>query len=160
MLSVLGRLALVFLATHQFFTNGKKMDRFSNDLMRGLANIEPVLILNPDEQDILSEWTELQTAVLVSATGLPEESDIIINQLETLIEEGNVDYIFFGTGSSNVETIRTVVNSLQILMDNKITVVIPHEYFIGIQMRLDSRLFLYEDTSEGIITLYESYQIR
>ena len=160
MLSVLGKLAAVFLVTPQFFTNGKKMEYFSNDLMRVLANIEPVLVLNPDEQDILSKWTELQSAVLISATGLPEESDIIINHLGTLIEEGNVDYIFFGIGSSNHETIKTVVNSLPVLMDNKITVVIPHKYFVGIHMRLDSRLFLYEDTSEGIITLYESYQIR
>ena len=73
--------------------------------------------------------------------------------------EDEVDYIFFGKGASNEELIRNVVNTLGILMDNKITVVIPHGESVGLQMRLDSRLFLYQDTANGL-SVYESYQIR
>ena len=135
------------------------MEHFSKDLMRVLANSEPVLILNPDEQDMLSIWAHCQTVTLVSATGLREESEMIINQLRPLIEEGNVDYIFFGAGSSDDELIATIVNSLRLLMDKKITVVIPLGYSDGLEMRLDSRLFLYK-LSSNEITVYESYKIR
>ena len=124
-----------------------------------LANVEPVFILNPDEQHLISDWTESQTGALISATGIPEEADMIIDQLGSLIMADVVDYIFFGMGSSNKELIRNVVNSLGVLMDNKITVVIPLGYSVDLQMRLDSRLFLYEDTANGI-AVYESYQIR
>ena len=135
------------------------MESFSYDLMRVLANNEPVLILNPDEQGLLSGWAESQTVSLISAAGFEEDSDIIIQHLGILIQEDTVDYIFFGMGSSNEEMIRTVVNYLQILMDNKITVVIPCEHSYGLQMRLDSRLFLYEHNSTEI-SVYESYKIR
>ena len=124
-----------------------------------LANVEPVFILNPDEQHLISDWTESQTGALISATGIPEEAGMIIDQLGPLIMADEVDYIFFGMGSSNKELIRNVVNSLGVLMDNKITVVIPLGYSVDLQMRLDSRLFLYEDTANGI-AVYESYQIR
>ena len=141
---------------------GQNIVSFSDDLMTMMANIEPVFILNPDEQEYMSKWTDSKTVALISATGVPQEADTILGQLGSLIEDDNVDYIFFGRGSSNEELIRTIVNSFGILMDNNITLVIPRGYSIGMQMRLDSRLFLYEDTSssEGIITLYESYQIR
>ena len=157
--SFLDRLWLVVLAFNQVSAMGQKMERFNDDLMIMMANIEPVFILNPDEQDSIYKWAVSKPVSLISATGVPQETDIIIDHLGSFIKADNVDYIFFGEGTSNEELIRNVVNSLGIMMDNKITVVIPHGHSIGIQMRLDSRLFLYEDTSEGI-TLFESYQIR
>ena len=138
---------------------GQETERFSDDLMTMLANVEPEFILNPDDQDLMSKWAESQTGALISATGVPEEASMIIDQLGSLIMADEVDYIFFGMGSSNKELIRNVVNSLGVLMDNKITVVIPLGYSVDLQMRLDSRLFLYEDTANGI-AVYESYQIR
>ena len=138
---------------------GQETERFSDDLMTMLANVEPVFILNPDDQDLMSKWAESQTGALISATGVPEETSMIIDQLGSLIMADEVDYIFFGMGASNEELIRNVVNSLGILMDNKITVVIPLGDSVGLQMRLDSKLFLYKEAANGI-SLYESYQIR
>ena len=149
----------MILSLSIFTTWGQKAEHFSDDLMTKLANVEPVFILNPDEQHLISDWTESQTGALISATGIPEEAGMIIDQLGSLIMADEVDYIFFGMGSSNKELIRNVVNSLGVLMDNKITVVIPLGYSVDLQMRLDSRLFLYEDTANGI-AVYESYQIR
>ena len=149
----------MILSLSIFTTWGQRAEHFSDDLMTMLANVEPVFILNPDEQHLISDWTESQTGALISATGIPEEADMIIEQLGSLIMADEVDFIFFGMGSSNKELIRNVVNSLGVLMDNKITVVIPLGYSVDLQMRLDSRLFLYEDTANGF-TVYESYQIR
>ena len=149
----------MILSLSIFTTWGQRAEHFSDDLMTMLANVEPVFILNPDEQHLISDWTESQTGALISATGIPEEAGMIIDQLGPLIMADEVDYIFFGMGSSNKELIRNVVNSLGVLMDNKITVVIPLGYSVDLQMRLDSRLFLYEDTANGI-AVYESYQIR
>ena len=149
----------MILSLSIFTTWGQRAEHFCDDLMTMLANVEPVFILNPDEQHLISDWTESQTGALISATGIPEEAGMIIDQLGSLIMADVVDYIFFGMGSSNKELIRNVVNSLGVLMDNKITVVIPLGYSVDLQMRLDSRLFLYEDTANGI-AVYESYQIR
>ena len=159
MLVFFSRFTLVILALNIFTTWGQKTERFNDDLMAMLANVEPVFILNPDEQHSMSKWAGSKTGALISASGVPEEAGMIIEQLGSLIVADEVDYIFFGMGSSNEELIRNVVNPLGILNDNKITVVIPHGYSVDAQMRLDSRLFLYEETANGI-TLYESYQIR
>ena len=140
-------------------TGGQEMESFSDDLMIMLANVQPVFILNPDEQHSMYEWAKSQTGALIAATGIPEEAGMIIDHLSSLIVEDEVDYIFFGKGASNEELIRNVVNTLGILMDNKITVVIPHGESVGLQMRLDSRLFLYQDSANGF-SVYESYQIR
>ena len=150
---------MILVALNIFPTKGQEIESFSNDLMIMLANVQPVFILNPDEQYSMSEWSKSQTGALISATGIPEEAGMITDHLSSLIMEDEVDYIFFGKGASNEELIRNVVNTLGILMDNKITVVIPHGESVGLQMRLDSRLFLYQDSANGL-SVYESYQIR
>ena len=106
-------------------------------------------------------WTQIEAGChgCLATPGSPEESGRIIDQLGALSDAGEVDYIFFGMDASSEELIRNVLNTLGILMDNKITVVIPLGYSVGLQMRLDSRLFLYDDTPSGLL-LYESYQIR
>ena len=148
------------LAFSQVFAMGQTLEGFSEDLMTMLANIEPIFILNPDEEDSMSKWAEKKSAIYISVTGVENEAEDIMDSLGSFIQADNVDFIFFGRGSSNEDLLKNVVNSLGILMGNKITLVIPQGYSFGFKMRLDSQLFLYQETNEGGITLYESYQIR
>ena len=158
--SLFGKIFMFNLAFSQVFAMGQTLEGFSEDLMTMLANIEPIFILNPDEEDSMSKWAEKKYAIYISVTGVENEAEDIMDSLGSFIQADNVDFIFFGRGSSNRELLKNVVNSLGILMDNKITLVIPHGYSFGLNMRLDSRLFLYQETNEGGIILYESYQIR
>ena len=158
--SLFGKIFIVNMAFHHVFAMGQTLEGFSEDLMTMVANIEPVFILNPDEEESISKWAETKSVIYLSGTGVENEAENIMDNLGSFIQADNVDFIFFGRGSRNRELLKNVVNSLGILMDNKITLVIPHGYSFGLNMRLDSRLFLYQETNEGGIILYESYQIR
>ena len=72
---------MILVALNIFTTGGQEIESFSNDLMIMLANVQPVFILDPDEQDSMYEWAKSQTGALIAATGIPEEASMIIDHL-------------------------------------------------------------------------------
>ena len=144
---------LILLMTSVLLVRGQQLDQFAEDLMKNMARTKPAFVFNPDETQ-LWKWAHSQSSALMSATGYWTISD----HLQFLIENGDVDIIFFFT-SGQGEFIRKVVNNLEILK-SKITVVIPFGESSGLQSRLNSHLYLYKMILGGGMTLFESYQIR
>ena len=131
---------------------GQQMEYFTKDLMATMARTKPFLILNPDETK-LHKWAPSQPSALASVTDL----DVIIDHLTFLMEADEVDIIFFlPSGPANI--IKDTLNKLDIL-NTKIHVVIPSVDLVGIHLRLDSNLYIYEPHGNGVI-LYECYQVR
>ena len=132
---------------------GSQVDEsFVEDVMESLASNQPVLILDPD-QTAFSKWS----GMLPRAIGSMDATKIT-NQLRTLIDADDVDSIFF-LAPSQAELISQVTGALG-LLKSKINVIIPYGQYEGLEMRLDSRLYLYKTHDEDKVTLYESYQIR
>ena len=75
-----------------------------------------------------------------------------------LIEADDVDSIFF-LSSGQAPLIKHVTDALGIFK-SKINVIIPRGETSGLDLRLDSRLYLYQLHDDDKVTLYESYQIR
>ena len=83
----------------------------------------------------------------------------VTEQLKILIDADDLDSIFFlspGMGG----LIKHVTDALG-LFKSKVNVVIPYgESTDGLDLRLDSRLYLYQLQQDDKVTLFESYQIR
>ena len=127
-------------------------ESFVEDVMASLASNQPVLILDPD-QTSFSKWTGMLPRVIESM-----DATKVTSQLRILIDTHDVDSVFF-LALSQAELIRRVTGSLG-LLKSKTNVIIPHGQSEGLEMRLDSRLYLYQAHEEDKVTLYESYQIR
>ena len=128
------------------------MEDFTKDLMATMARTKPFFILNPDETK-LQKWTLSQPSALASVTDL----DVIIDHLTFLMEADEVDIIFFLL-SGPESIIKDTLNKLDILK-TKIHVVIPSADLLGIHLRFDSNLYIYQTRGNGVI-LYECYQVR
>ena len=138
--------------------------------MASLASIKPVLVLDPD-QTSFSQWGEmLPTAIgtidpqkvggiFSLVKNLTQSTFQVTEQLKILIDADDLDSIFFlspGMGG----LIRHDSDALG-LFKSKVNVVIPYEESTdGLDLRLDSRLYLYQLQQDGKVTLFESYQIR
>ena len=131
---------------------GQQMEDFTKDLMATMARTKPFFILNPDETK-LQKWTLSQPSALASVTDL----DVIIDHLTFLMEADEVDIIFFLL-SGPESIIKDTLNKLDILK-TKIHVVIPSADLLGIHLRFDSNLYIYQTRGNGVI-LYECYQVR
>ena len=83
----------------------------------------------------------------------------VTEQLKILIDADDLDSIFFlspGMGG----LIKHVTDALG-LFKSKVNAVIPYgESTDGLDLRLDSRLYLYQLQEDDKVTLFESYQIR
>ena len=128
------------------------MEVFTQDLMTTMARTKPFFILNPDETK-LQKWTLSQPSALASVTDL----DVIIDHLTFLMEADEVDIIFFLL-SGPESIIKDTLNKLDVLK-TKIHVVIPSADLLGIHLRFDSNLYIYQTRGNGVI-LYECYQVR
>ena len=128
------------------------MEVFTQDLMKTMARTKPFFILNPDETK-LQKWTLSQPSALASVTDL----DVIIDHLTFLMEADEVDIIFFLL-SGPESIIKDTLNKLDVLK-TKIHVVIPSADLLGIHLRFDSNLYIYQTRGNGVI-LYECYQVR
>ena len=76
------------------------------------------------------------------------------------MDTDDVDSIFF-LSSGQAGLIKHVTSALGIFK-SKVNVVIPHGEAENLDLRLDSRLYLYQlhDDDDDRVTLFESYQIR
>ena len=83
----------------------------------------------------------------------------VTEQLKILIDADDLDSILFlspGMGG----LIKHVTDALG-LFKSKVNAVIPYgESTDGLDLRLDSRLYLYQLQQDDKVTLFESYQIR
>ena len=139
--------------------------------MASLASIKPVLVLDPDETSF-SQWEEMLLPTAIGTIdpqkvggifslvkNLTQSTFQVTEQLKILIDADDLDSIFFlspGMGG----LIRHVSDALG-LFKSKVNVVIPYEESTdGLDLRLDSRLYLYQLQQDGKVTLFESYQIR
>ena len=83
----------------------------------------------------------------------------VTEQLKMLIDADDVDSIFF-LSPGQASLIKHVTDALGIFK-SKINVIIPRGESSGLDLRLDSRLYLYQlHDDDDKVTLYESYQIR
>ena len=143
--------------------------------MASLASIKPVLVLDPD-QTSFSQWEEM---LLPSAIGTIDPQKVgelfllvrlmvknhtqstlqVTEQLKILIDADDLDSIFFL--SPGMGGLITHVSDALGLFKSKVNVVVPYEESTdGLDLRLDSRLYLYQLQQDGKVTLFESYQIR
>ena len=139
--------------------------------MASLASIKPVLVLDPDETSF-SQWEEMLLPTAIGTIdpqkvggifslvkNLTQSTFQVTEQLKILIDADDLDSIFFlspGMGG----LIKHVSDALG-LFKSKVNVVIPYEGSTdGLDLRLDSRLYLYQLQQDGKVTLFESYQIR
>ena len=139
--------------------------------MASLASIKPVLVLDPDETSF-SQWEEMLLPTAIGTIdpqkvggifslvkNLTQSTFQVTEQLKILIDADDLDSIFFlspGMGG----LIKHVSDALG-LFKSKVNVVIPYEESTdGLDLRLDSRLYLYQLQQDGKVTLFESYQIR
>ena len=133
-----------------------KIESFVEGVMASIASTQPAFILDPDNEPI-SKWNGKQFNAFICATGDDKESSIINEHIRSLINNDNVDSIFFlKFGQSKL--IKNVTETLGILK-SKINMIIPYEDSSDLQLRLNSRLYLYKICLPNI-TLYESYRIR
>ena len=139
--------------------------------MASLASIKPVLVMDPD-QTSFSQWEEMLLPTAIGTIdpqkvggifslvkNLTQSTFQVTEQLKILIDADDLDSIFFlspGMGG----LIKHVSDALG-LFKSKVNVVIPYEESTdGLDLRLDSRLYLYQLQQDGKVTLFESYQIR
>ena len=142
-------------------TNGQQTDIFLRDLMPSLPSTKPAIIMDPDKHSIW-EWAG---HYLTTAIDAERDAATIVNLLNEMIEEELTDLIFF-LEPLPAKLILDVTSSLKNISLRKVNVFIPHGEAHGLNLRLDTRLYMYNvgvgwnlEFMEGV-TLFESYNIR
>ena len=96
---------------------------------------------------------------MTTAIDAERDAATIVNLLNEMIEEELTDLIFF-LEPLPAKLILDVTSSLENINLRKVNVFIPHGKPHGLNLRLDTRLYMYKVGDEEGVSLFESYYIR
>jgi hypothetical protein len=135
-----------------------KWEKFFKDAVRHFEALYPIIVITQDSLPSV----DLVTTSTCSIALYEVDTQAVSRHIQVLYENKELDLIFLV--GQDTEALVPLLQDLEqeiSLLFSKVVTVVPHfgNRDIGIQLRFDSKMYLYEYVANGF-TLYERYAIK